>query len=187
MDNFFEILIYLFIIISFISSFFKKKKPEQTNKKIPPIPPQHIPQSKTSEQEEYDILKEIEKMFKTETSLPDQQEERTIEQGEKRFETASEHLETDWHKEVPSEHQTTISERTFADWETKIKKAEEQRKAINEKILSQAQVFEKHLTAKTVSEEDFRGKLINSFKNPQTLKEYFIFSEVIGKPKAFQE
>ncbi|HSL89763.1 MAG TPA: hypothetical protein VK870_10700, partial [Ignavibacteriaceae bacterium] len=77
MDNFFEILIYLFIIVTFLSSIFKKKKP------VPQKPEARVPQQreevdisyspeqemestpvKSSSTDEYDILKELEQFFK---------------------------------------------------------------------------------------------------------------------------
>ena len=188
MDNIFEILIYLFIIVSFLASLFKKKKPgaksnQQTAR--PPLEPGYQP--KSTQQEEYDILQEIEKMFKTETSSPGRKEERGFEK-EERFEPASEHPETaDWHQQSPEELKTTISEHAFANWEEKKKKTEGARKAINEKIVSQAQMFEKHLEKKKELIVDFKKILRQKFKEPKSLKEYIIFSEIYGKQKALQE
>jgi hypothetical protein len=184
MDNIFEILIYLFIIISFLSSFFKKKKRETKPGVQTPKPTfEPTPQVKSSKQEEYDILKEIEKMFKTDTSHYEGQEEKSFEK-DKRFESSSEHFETsDWHQPVPSEHKTTIIEQTES-WEEKTRKAEEKQKAINEKIVKQAQKFEKLLAAKEEMKNDIRKNIKQRFKNPKSLKEYIIFSEIFGKPKA---
>ena len=189
MDNIFEILIYLFIIISFISSFFKKKKkPEpRTTNKTDKISFEPETQAKSPQQEEYDLLKEIEKMFKTETSYPEKQQERSIDKVEG-LEPASEHLKTaDWHQPTASEHKPTASEQKFESWEEKNRKAEEKRKGINKKIVQQAQMFEKRLTGKQRTESEIRKNIMKKFKDPKSLKEYIIFSEILGKPKSLQE
>jgi ABC-type Zn2+ transport system substrate-binding protein/surface adhesin len=188
MDNPLEILIYLFIIISFLSSLFrKKKKPEnttgqQTARSLPELKPEQ----KTSQQEDYDILREVEKMFKTETSYSEKEEE-TIEAGNK-FEPASEHFETaDWHKQTETEHKSTLSEHSFESWEDKARKAEEKRKAVNEKIVKQAEAFEKNLRKKSFQQTDIKKTIRQKFRQPTSIKEYVIFSEILGKPKSFQE
>ncbi|RPI75819.1 MAG: hypothetical protein EHM47_01580 [Ignavibacteriales bacterium] len=185
MDNIFEILIYLFIIISFLSSFFRKKKPETKPGGQTIKPPPEPTQVKSSQQEEYDLLKEIEKMFKTESSFPEKQEEITFEK-EKSYEPSSEHFDTsEWHQPTPSEHKTIIEQ--AETWEEKTRKAEAKRKAINEETERRARIFEQHLAVKQGTKSEIRKNIRNSFKNPKTLKEYIVFSEIIGKPKAFQE
>lgn len=182
MDNIFEILIYIFIIVSFLSSLFrKKKKPENRTRQQTASPsPESKPEQKTSQQEEYDILKEIEKMFKPETSYPEKEEERSFE-TEERFEPASKHLETtDLHKQIESEHK-------FESWEDKARKVEDRRKAVNEKIVKQAKMFEKNLQKKSLEQVDIKKTIGQKFKQPASLKEYVIISEILGKPKAFQE
>ncbi len=180
MDNIFEYLIYLFIIISFLSSFFKKKKTEtKTGEQSPKPPLRTESQTRTSQQEDYDILKEIEKMFKTDSSYPDT--ERSIEKGEERFESSSEHLDTtDWHQPVISEHK-------YESWEEKNRKAEEKRKAVNEKIVKQAEMFERRLSGKRELQSEIKKTILQKFNNPKSLKEYIIFSEILGKPKSLQE
>ncbi len=94
MDNLFEYLIYAFIIISFISSFFKKKKrlPKEpsdqtlhqrtdiTEDKIIDIPPSQEPKA-----EKYNILKEIESFF--DVGQP-QQTEKEVHSDKKMYEGA---------------------------------------------------------------------------------------------------
>ncbi len=70
MDDIFEVLIYLFIIISFISSFFRKKKKKQLKQQIPgsqlneheqiQLPVQKA-EPEVKEELEIDIMKEFEK------------------------------------------------------------------------------------------------------------------------------
>ena len=189
MDNPLEILIYLFIIISILSSLFKKKeKPQGRSERQTPKPPLGKTQTKTSSEENYDMLGEIESLFKTETAPPQKEEAKTVE-AENKFEPASEHFETaEWHEETATEHKPTISEHSFESWEEKAKKAEEnQRQAINEKIVKQAEIFEKNLQKKSFERADIRKRILQNLKQPASLREYILFSEILGKPKAIQE
>jgi len=185
MDNIFEILIYLFIIVSFLSSLFRKKKKPHTGRQeqnVKPTPEPKPPQ-RTLQQEEYDILKEIEKMFKTDIPVPEKEKVETFEGKE----IESEHIKTeDWQRPTELEHKATLSEHTTEIWEGKRRKADESRKAINEKIIRQAEMFEKHLKKKG-STTDIKKNIRQRFKEPASLKEFIIFSEIIGKPKALQE
>ncbi|MGB5893346.1 MAG: hypothetical protein WBG58_04150, partial [Ignavibacteriaceae bacterium] len=127
MDNLFEYLIYGFIIISFISSFFKKKKPlpkepsdqtphQRTNiteNKIIDIPPSQGPKA-----EEYDILKEIEGFFNV--GRPKQSDTK-VHNDKQMYEGAR-----DRENFIPvpenSFHTTTVSEHSFTDpWDIKRK------------------------------------------------------------------
>src|SRR3990172_9228125 len=158
MDDYFQYLIYLFIIISFLSSIFRKKdKPQSKPGEPTPNPP--VKPKRSTSQEDYDILKEIENMFKTEK----------------------------WDEEIQSEHGSTSSEHRLENWEDKRKKIEERkRQTLNEKIVKQAEMFEKNLMKKR-QVVDVSKTLKQKFKRPSTLKEYVIISEILGKPKAFQE
>ena len=75
MDNIFEVLIYVFIIISFLSSFFRKKKKEAIKKEqlqaqirnqqgIKEDLEVQVSPSIQTQEPEYDILKEFEDFFK---------------------------------------------------------------------------------------------------------------------------
>jgi hypothetical protein len=193
MDNIFEYLIYGFIIISFISSFFKKKKPlpkeptDQTQQQ--PIDPSisneiQIPVSSQQQKtEEYDIVKEIENFFNVEQ--PQQTKSRV--HSDKRIYEGVKNRES--YKPVPEKsfHTTTKSEHTFTDpWDVKGKELEKRKKNLSPQIEKQASAYEESLikkeSAATVIIKDIRERL----KNPTTLKEYIIISEIIGKPKALK-
>ena len=82
MDDVFQIIIWAFIIITFLASFFKKKN-KQPSQPSPSQPygqrRQEYEQTQTPvkvESQEYDILREIETMFKTDTSAPKQMEQK---------------------------------------------------------------------------------------------------------------
>ncbi len=187
MDDFFQILIYLFIIISFLASLFRKKEKPQDKRSEQTFKtsPQAKMETKPSQQEEYDILKEVEKMFKTNIPVPEKEKVKTFE-GKK---IESEHIKTeDWQQPAEQEHKATVSEHTTSEiWEEKRRKADESRKAVNEKIIRQAEMFEKRLASTSGEKSDIKKNIRQKFKEPGSLKEYIIFSEIIGKPKALQE
>lgn len=188
MDDIFQILIYVFIIVSFLASLFKKREKPQDKKSEPTYKPSTRPTIETqpSQQEDYDILKEIEKMFKTNIPVPEKEREKTLQK--ENLQTSSEHTRSDeWLKPSQREHKPTFSEHTPEMWEEKRRKTEEKRKAVNEKIVQQAAMFEKHLTRTSGERSDIKKSIMQKFKEPTSLKEYIIFSEIIGKPKSLQE
>jgi hypothetical protein len=192
MDNLFEILIYGFIIISFISSFFKKKKQVKKEPMGQPIHQQpgmvddadvEVPPSPVQKAEEYDILKEFEGFFKV---------------GEPKQESAKGHTDKEVYEgaknrkdfvPVPEEsfHKTTASEHTFIDpWDEKRKVIESRKKAISPLIEKQASAYEESLKKKESAATEIISDIRNRMKNPSALKEYVIISEIMGKPKALR-
>ena len=186
MDNVFEILIYVIIIISFLSSIFKKmKKPKQPPVQRP-LPEEYsqrevsVPQ--TQQKEEYNILREIEDFFKVESELP-RKEKTTVTQHEepKRMTQIEEHTQAEsWHTPTESEHSYTD------DWDRK--KAEVKKKVarVDSGIEKQAAKFEESLVKKKPATSEITSLIKARLQNPSTLKEYIIFSEIIGKPKALR-
>jgi hypothetical protein len=195
-DNIFEILIYLFIIISFLSSFFRKKKKEalkkeqiQSQDQIPDqqrineeINVQSSPSVQTQEPE-YDILKEFEDFFKV--------GERT---GESQIQTQQEFVEEpDVYKKedqgVPADsfHTKTASEHTFIDpWDVKKTEIDKSKKSISSDVERQASAFERYLIKPETSATMISRKIKESMKQPANLKEYVIIAEIMGKPKALK-
>jgi len=194
MDNIFDVLIYLIIIISFISSFFKKKNKELIKKKL--IESQAQAQQKISDEpnvkaaipvktqyQEYDIFKEFEDFFKVgkpevETKIQPQSERaEETEESERKF------------VPVPEEsfHTKTASEHTFVDpWDLKKSEIESRKKSISSNIEEKAAAFERYLKKPESSATKISRKIRESMKRPSTLKEYVIISEIMGKPKAFK-
>lgn len=185
MDNFFEILIYLLIIISFLSGLFKKKD----KKKRPPL---QRPQTQdtvdgepiavqTPQKEEYDILKEIEDFFKVgdeknetkpqQTSLPESE-------GKINY---KEHIDSDqWHQPTASEHKYTDV------WKKKENEVKANKSKIDSEIEQQAVEFEKHLKRSKSLKSEISNKIKERLKNPASLKDYVVIAEIMGKPKAFR-
>ena len=184
MDNIFEILIYLFIIISFLSSFFKKKKQPQ---KPPPVQQPReddyssrtIPTAQTKTSDEYDILAELEDFFKVgneptpkEKSIPQQQSESSA--------TMKEQVATDeWHSPTQSEH-------TLDRWERKRGEVQKILAGVDSAIEKKAAMFEDSLVKKEDSFTSLALAVKSRIRTPSVLKEYVIFSEILGKPKAMR-
>jgi hypothetical protein len=192
MDNLFEYLIYGFIIISFISSFFKKKKrlpkepSDQTplqrtdimENKIVDIPPSQEPKA-----EEYNILKEIESFF--DVGQP-QQTEKEVHSDKKMYEGAK---DRENYIPVPEKsfHTLTASEHTFTNpWDEKRKELEKQKKKLSPEIEKRASAYEESLLKKDSAATGIIRDINERLKNPTSLKEYIIISEIIGKPKALK-
>ena len=203
MDNFFEILIYLIIIISFLSSLFRKKSKEI------PKPPERRPETKRremdfevestnksqqtqpfeSKESEYDILKEIENLFKPETERKQEPAAKPPLSGTKIEEkTRQKQLESsEWNEPTISEHLPTYSEHAS----TEIQKREQKKvirklPQVDSKVSEKAERFEKLLRRKEKPEDKLLKVVRERFSNPKTLKEYIVISEIIGKPKSLQ-
>ena len=184
MDNVFEILIYVLIIISFLSSIFKKKKQQQQK------PPAQRPQSddysqpkvempQAEKREEYDIMRELEDFFKvgnepTDSSRPEPQTQTES------APSLEEHLKTDsWHTQTKSEH-------VVDQWEQKRSEVKKILGSVDSAIEKKAAMFEESLGKKEIAYSSLALAVKSKMKTPSILKEYIIFSEVLGKPKALR-
>ncbi len=195
MDNFFEILIYLFIIVTFLSSIFKKKKPvpeqpkPQAQQRTDDIDIIYSPESemesttvKSSSTDEYDILKEIEQFFKV--GEPPQQpapkpKPPVIPQPAK-VEPKRKTVEDSWRTKTESEHK-------YEDlWEKKRKEVTERKRQADTLASVQTSNFEEVLKGKKVYSSAFQQNIEKRLKHPTSLKEYVVISEILGKPKALK-
>ena len=192
MDNLFEYLIYGFIIISFISSFFKKKKPlpKEPSDQVPhqrtgitgsniiDIPPSQKPKA-----EDYNILKEIESFF--DVGQP-QQTEKEVHSDKKMYEGVK---DRENYIPVPEQsfHTLTPSEHTFTDpWDIKRKELEKKKEKLSPEIEKWASAYEESLIKKDSAATGIIRDINERLKSPTSLKEYVIISEIIGKPKALK-
>jgi hypothetical protein len=190
MDDFFEILIYLFIIISFISSFFKKKKQQQQKQQVPGsqvnAQKQTALQVKKIEPEvkvepEIDIFKGLEQFFnvgKPEKEASKEHNDKEMYEGAK---------EREDYKAVPEEsfHKKTSSEHTFVNpWDKKRKELDKKVAKIDKSIEVQALKFEEHLKKNESAASEISKKIQTRLKDPSSLKEYIVISEIMGKPKS---
>lgn len=186
MDNVFEILIYLIIIISFLSSIFKKKKRQE--QKPPAQQPQtdeyyqaevSVPQTKTKD--DYDIVKELEDFFKVGNEPTKQEIPVPVPQEQpKKMTQIEEHtLDESWHTPTASEH-------IAGDWERKKEEVNKRIARIDFGVEKKAAMFEASLDKKVTTFNSIAMAVKSKMKNPSTLKEYIIFSEILGKPKALR-
>jgi hypothetical protein len=185
MDNVFEILIYLLIIISFLSGLFRKKNKQ----KRPPVQrPQNQDETysepapvQTRQKEEYDVLKEIEDFFKVgdeQTETQSRQPEIPEEVKEADFE---EHVQSDeWHQPTASEHKYTDV------WKQKEKEVRKVKSKVDSEIEQQAVEFEKHLTRAKTGTSELSRKIIDTLSKPASLKDYVVISEIMSKPKSLR-
>jgi hypothetical protein len=183
MDNLFEILIYVIIIISFLSSIFKKKQRQQR-------PPVQQPQSEefdqaevsipqTQSKEEYDILRELEDFFKV-GDEPTAQKFPVPQQPAESVPTLEEHTKSEsWKTPTSSEH---IAD----DWERKKEEVSKIVARVDSGVEKKAAMFEESLERKELVYSSIALSVKSKMKNPSTLKEYIIFSEILGKPKALR-
>lgn len=180
MDNFFQILIYLIIIIAFLNSVFKKKdkgKPADPSQRR--TGPNSSPESgshQDSQEKEYDILREIEGLFKNETPVPVEirKRESSIEASERRRVTVEEQGYTE-HEGSPTEHELDQSWHKITAFKRTTK--------INSTIEKEAENFE-HILESLHREEDFPlGEFREKLSSTQSLREFIIMSEILGKPK----
>ena len=185
MDNFFEILIYLIIIVSFLSSIFKKKKQQQQR------PPARQPQAdetnqtevaipQTEKKEDYDILRELEDFFKVGEEPGRQQIPVPVPPQQQKAPDMGEHTLTD------SWHAKTESEQYVDEWERKRSEVKKIVTSVDSSIEKKAALFEASLDKKDMAYSSIALSVKSKMKNPSTLKEYIIFSEILGKPKALR-
>jgi hypothetical protein len=201
MDDLFQYLIYGIIIISFLSSFFKKKEqPKQT-----PLPKVKQPDSISYQQKsrsvepeviakknaEYDILRELENMFKGNLNIPEQQKPKQVDSYDiyqsREIKDKDIDLVVDERMQQSVEDMNPIGSRGTYDNKNVSRKSITDRQAqpriINPIIEDQAKEFERVLAGplqQRTTVTEFNRKL----KNPSTVREYILFSEILGKPKA---
>jgi hypothetical protein len=185
MDNIFEILIYLIIIISFLSSIFKKRNQQQQK------PPVQQPQSdedyqtqvavpQTKPKEEYDILRELEDFFKVGEEPNKKQIPVPTPLELPKIPEMDEHTRSEsWQTRTESEHQ-------LEDWEHKKTVVKKIISSVDASIEKKAAVFEESLGRKESVYSSFALSVKSKMKTPSSLKDYIIFSEILGKPKALR-
>ena len=177
MGDVFQILIFLIIIISFIAPLFRKKdqqkKQQQQRQRSPSqgnLDEASVESTAIeSKQQDVDVLKELENFFKV-GNVEENQKENFIETRQKP------------EPEIKSQASGYKSE-----WERKKEEVEKVVKTFDKNIEKQSEKFEEQLTyQQTQRTNDMIPRIKGNIRKPNTLKEYIIFSEIIGKPKALR-
>ena len=200
MDDLFQYLIYGILIFSFLSSFFKKKQPPKQS----PLPKvkqrdsvsysdQRIKTDNvdvSQKQDEYDILQELENLFKGNANIPKQsnpapQQSRDYIEHEIRNENLDKVSDIRMQQKIEERRASDL--KIKADRRTPLEqnKWERKKSKVDPKIEASAKEFEKVLAGprkQRAAITDFNRKL----KNPSTVREYILFSEILGKPKALR-
>ena len=189
MDNFFEVLIYLFIIVNFVKSFFKKKKKKDGKADETTVYQNQEKETdfgiKKEEPAGKEILEEIQNLFNPSV---DKTEESAFEDLWKKEETTDHFKEANYHKPTISEHEVTVSEHTVT--------LSEHTTTLSEHKVPIVKRHKKTVATKLLDnlddeETDFQTRVSNpllllrkDLKNKDSLKKYIVISEIIGKPKA---
>ncbi len=200
MGDYIQILIYLFIIFAFLNSLFKKKDKD----KQPPRP-SNSPgggtnnnysspgYEKQGRQGEYDILKEIEGLFKGEGDYTSQRKmEPEAEKAEVRRvpDADAEHTEdkewhtedSEWHTEDAEWHEQSVKEnRLEKSWHTitNYKKST----FVDAAVAKEAERFERMLADRNKEVPYPFEELQKKLYSTQALQDYIVVSEILGKPK----
>jgi hypothetical protein len=204
MDDLFQYLIYGVIIFSFLSSFFKKKEPPKQTPQKPAQKPESISYQQRSakvepdiiaqKNDEYDILRELENLFKGEIKIPEQQKPKQVDSYDvyqpREIKDKNLDLVLDKRMQRGVEDKKPIGSRSTYDdkivYDRKNVDAKQMlARAVDSKIEASAREFEKVLAGprkQRAAITDFNRKL----KNPSTVREYILFSEILGKPKALR-
>lgn len=168
MDSFFDYIIILIIIISLLNSIFGKKKKTEQKKTEDEV----RPASQKKKQDAVDILEQM-------------------------FGIPSEKTEPEYYGETNNDQQTWNPEAEFS-------KSEEE--PVVEILQKEPSKFERlqateftplvknrrlellyNENAKSIKRNRRREEIINRLRNPKTIRDYILVSEILGKPKALKD
>ena len=196
MDNFFDILIYILIIATFLSSLFRKKKvppkggaeniqrrPGPDNRPVARVETTQITPKQDSSDVEFDLFKEFENFFNPVETKPKPQQTKQTSRIQEIKKTREDYIP------VPEKsfHEQTASEHAYADrWERKKKEIDQRKQRVSSKIEKEAKKFEELLKMDERTGTKVTSSFNKKFKDAASLREYVIFSEILGKPKALK-
>jgi len=190
MDNFFEIIIYLFIIASLVSSFKKKKnKNEEKTRTVDKKENDYQITYKTEgkkEQSGKDILEEIQNLFNPPVAKPNEQNT-GFEDLWKSDSKQDHYKETEYHAPIPSEHKVTASEHVETLSEHIRSPYDSVRlpgKTIVKRLLDD--LDDQKENYKTRKTNEMLKLIRDELRDKDSLSRYIIISEILGKPKALR-
>ncbi len=201
--TFFDILIILFLAFSFLSSIFKAKKGKQDKSKqeskqeqtgtqvrrtqTPPPVPYKVNEPVEVDEEEYDIMKEIESFFK----VGDEEEKQKQREVERKKQPAQHRKFEPEIRQTKSYQQAKekapVAYDTFSEKSKKIKAATDRKLRELKNINVDTSFFEK-TEGQVISSlsDNFSFNFKSKLKDKSNLKEFVLFSEIIGKPKVLR-
>ncbi|HPO56304.1 MAG TPA: hypothetical protein PKY46_09885 [Ignavibacteriaceae bacterium] len=187
MDSLFDVIIALVIIYSLVSPFLGKKKgkqpPQTKGQRQPHTMRQPLPHSQPppgrSEPSDVDILREIENLFK-ETRMEPAPPRIPVPPPKESYSSESsksDSLEDKWGEHVKVESERVSYESSTPEYVFTPPKPIQLKKF---KPLPEVQ-------SKKSSDINLRTKNLKAkFANPLNIRDYFIVSEILGKPKALK-
>ena len=100
----------------------------------------------------------------------------SLEAGEDNFAIMQE-IENLFKKDLPAKSPSPVSSEPVGATITEVKR---------DYTEERAKEFEKQLNKREYSSDWFNKSIRNKLQNPESLKDYIIISEILGKPKAFE-
>lgn len=202
MDDIIQIVAVLIFIYSIFSSAKKKKKTEEQKNKPVPKPESYSGSgravSKIPKNDDYDILQEIEDMFQTpkakkieppvtyqynrpsDESLRNENEYTIYSNKRSSSETGRNEGETSF-----SKNYRTASEVSSTDSEHTIKEYYISSNDLSNRTSNRRSIYLNYDDYKPGEQSSKTNKRIAELKDKEKLKNYLIYSEILGKPKAF--
>lgn len=188
MDNgLIQTLFYILIIVFFLSSVFKKKHNPPKTRQTEPLPQdkenyssgndQSLQHQYKKDEKNKDILEEVENLFKDkpeEAYRKPHSQTKNENYSDKDFETEPTSQRKNQTLQNEDSSKNIILENMVYNVQTIYPKIEEEAKRF-EQLLSQHDIT-----------NNFANEIRNKIFDIQLLKEYFIVSEILGKPKALR-
>ncbi len=183
MDNLFDILVYLIIIISFLAPLFKKKekpntteKPQQSHQRSSDGFSEFETETVVTETSDYDILTELEIIFNQDLGKPKPQIESKQRSEEKIKEVSLEQTSVNYDKFELEKKIGLETQKKFQRKEIKLDSDTEKAAMMFEELLGKqgAKVRTTHL-------------LIKKIRNPRLIKDYIVVSEILNRPLALRK
>lgn len=189
MDDLFNIIIGIIVVYSFLSPFFSKKKPAQIPQKKPQNERQPVLKNRTvntssnsgkverqpdfSAVDDFDILREVEALFKTETKpLPPKPKPQKTLPAESSADT--------W-----GDHNRAINEvKSFEGDEARRIKSQLSAYIPTQNIAKQESIH--HVSATAFNSNQSVLNIIKDLRHPSKRRDFFIMSELLNKPKALR-
>ncbi|MDZ7763530.1 MAG: hypothetical protein U5K00_03770 [Melioribacteraceae bacterium] len=201
-SNLFEYLIIIFFIVTALQSMFGKKKKQRKQQeqreqqRRQESYPQRSTHSSTQKERGQESPKDIfEEMFGF--KLPDEKEKQTKTPSDRETEVLdpAKNNETTWRPEEEYEDSIGIETVRYADTEDKKSYKYQEKMAALERKAEKSKRMIDRLPAKmevvevggpTVEQKRLAERIKNTVRDPETLREYILVSELLNKPRALR-
>ena len=168
MDNFFDYIIIFIIIISLLNSIFGKKKKQEQQKEEGNVEP-------ASQKKKQDAVDILEQMFGIPTEKKEPEYYGETDNDSQSWDPAAEFGEAE---KVPAVETTKKESTRFERMQSAEFTPLDKNKDYS--------VLETDVKKSTKSNKRKR-EIISKLRNPKTIRDYILVSEILGKPKAFND